>query len=77
MKLKQKKGPLESLQMGDHCEMCGRTGWLEPAFDPAWNPRTLCRACRIGSAELLYVVYVKLAKAEGHGGAGCTILYPH
>jgi hypothetical protein len=58
------KGPLESLKLNDHCEMCGSDGVLKPhtfhsegtleaAFDPAGEPKTLCRSCRIGSAELL------------------------
>jgi hypothetical protein len=47
--------PLESLKVKKHCEMCGagRKGMLEPAFDPSGKPKTLCRDCRIGSAELL------------------------
>ncbi|SRR6266480_2743545 len=54
-------GPLESLVLKDHCEMCGVTALaagrvgvlLEPAFDLSGQPKTLCRDCRIGSAELL------------------------
>jgi hypothetical protein len=51
----KKLGPLESLQLLKHCEMCGARGAgarLEPAFSPSWIARTLCRDCRIGSAEL-------------------------
>jgi len=46
-------GPLESLQVKDHCQMCGANQDLEPAFNPAGKPMTLCYACRIGSAESL------------------------
>jgi hypothetical protein len=52
-------GPLELLEregLSDHCEMCGnqeKCASLEPAFDPSGQPKTLCRECRIGSAELL------------------------
>ena len=54
-------GPLESLVLKEHCEMCGVTALaagrvgvlLEPAFDPSGQPKTLCQDCRIGSAELL------------------------
>jgi hypothetical protein len=52
-------GPLESLTLEGYCEMCGdRSGWggpnggLEPAFNPSGQPMTLCRPCRIGSAEV-------------------------
>lgn len=51
-------GPLELLEregLLDHCEMCGnkdKSAALEPAFDPSGKPKTLCRECRIGSAEL-------------------------
>ena len=55
-------GPLELLEregLSDHCEMCGSSrqrekfaAGLEPAFDPDGTPKTLCRECRIGSAEL-------------------------
>lgn len=52
-----KMGPLEKMQRGggmkDICEMCGSKKHLEPAFDPSWHPKTLCRDCRIGCAELL------------------------
>lgn len=58
---KRRPGPLESLTLKDHCEMCGRTeeiyglrAKLEAAFDPDDQPKTLCYECRIGSAELLY-----------------------
>ncbi len=61
------KGILESLKLKRHCEMCGATNkkpksvlehhkdefQLEPAFNPSGQPMTLCRDCRIGSAELL------------------------
>lgn len=61
------KGILESLKLKWHCEMCGATNkkpksvlehhkdefQLEPAFNPSGQPMTLCRDCRIGSAELL------------------------
>ncbi len=66
----QKAGPLASLQLKTHCEMCGatnRTGVaapLEPAFDPGGQPKTLCRKCRIGSAELLAqprMIYVEVS----------------
>ncbi len=38
--------------------MCGERSdeardWLEPAFNPSGVPMTLCRDCRIGSAECL------------------------
>jgi len=52
-------GPLESLKLKSSCEMCGATNRrkeakpLKPAFDPSGQPKTLCRECRIGSAELL------------------------
>lgn len=52
-------GPLQSLVVEDHCQMCGRTNKdrayapLEPAFNPSGCAMTLCKACRIGSAELL------------------------
>lgn len=54
-----KSGPLESLSLADHCQMCGHTnkdkGYapLEPAFNPSGCAMTLCRPCRIGSADLL------------------------
>jgi hypothetical protein len=57
--VRQQAGPLESLKLKTHCEMCGATNWnkgaapLEPAFDPSGRPKILCRKCRIGSAELL------------------------
>ncbi len=59
--MKKQTGPLESLQargLKDHCEMCGdhtdeARDWFEPAFNPDGKPKTLCRDCRIGSAELL------------------------
>jgi hypothetical protein len=61
------KGILESLRLKRHCEMCGATNkkpksvlehhkdefQLEPAFNPSGQRMTLCRDCRIGSAELL------------------------
>ena len=56
---RQQAGPLESLKLKTHCEMCEATNRnkgaapLEPAFDPSGQARTLCRNCRIGSAELL------------------------
>ena len=57
-------GPLQSYKMKDHCEMCGITdaacrnhddsaAHLEPAFNPSGQLMTLCRDCRIGSAEIL------------------------
>jgi len=52
-------GPLESLKLKNYCEMCGATNRkkgaapLEPAFDPGGKPKTLCRECRMGSAEVL------------------------
>lgn len=52
--------PLESLTLKDHCEMCGHTTHLEPAFDPSAQPKTLCDQCRIGSAELLADVRASL-----------------
>jgi hypothetical protein len=63
-----KPGPLESHKMARHCEMCGASDYkkqgsviagahgsvgLEPAFNPSGQPKTLCRDCRIGSAEIL------------------------
>jgi hypothetical protein len=51
-----KPGPLESLKLVKYCQMCGNsdaTNELEPAFNPSGVPMTLCRDCRIGSAELL------------------------
>ena len=59
LKPKQNAGPLESLKLKSSCEMCGATNRqkaakpLEPAFDPSGQPKTLCRECRIGSAEVL------------------------
>ena len=65
------KGPLESLKLKDHCEMCGVSEHtlskaardkflpLEPAFNPAGIPKTLCRDCRIGSAELIRGMWFK------------------
>lgn len=54
------RGPLESLNLADHCEMCGLSAipnreypFLEAAFNPDSEPMTLCQSCRIGSAELL------------------------
>lgn len=55
----QKCHALESLALADHCQMCSHAnkdeGYapLEPAFNPGGRPMTLCRPCRIGSAELL------------------------
>jgi hypothetical protein len=55
----RKTGPLESLVLKDHCEMCGHgnqhKGYapLEAAFNPSGQAQTLCYHCRIGSAELL------------------------
>lgn len=62
-------GPLESLRLKGHCEMCGAQaeskrgangiwkhgaiGGLEAAFNPSSVPMTLCQPCRSGSAELL------------------------
>lgn len=54
-------GPLESLQargLKEYCEMCGARSdeerdHFEPAFNLSGQPMTLCRDCRIGSAELL------------------------
>lgn len=52
-------GPLRALKLKKHCEMCGAQDSptmsyrLEVAFDPKGQPKTLCQACRIGSAELL------------------------
>jgi hypothetical protein len=48
-----KPGRLERLKLKKYCEMCGGKTVLEPAFNPSGKPKTLCRACRIGSAELL------------------------
>jgi hypothetical protein len=48
------KGPLESLKLKDHCEMCGHKKLLEPAFNPSRQAKILCQDCRIGSAELLH-----------------------
>lgn len=70
-----KPGPLESYKMAEHCEMCGvsakhvsdvvrhRMMPLEPAFNPSGQPKTLCRDCRIGSAELLADVRANLLAA--------------
>jgi hypothetical protein len=60
-----KPGPLESYKMAGHCEMCGASDFqphpeLEPAFNPSGEPKTLCRDCRIGSAELLADVRAEL-----------------
>jgi hypothetical protein len=70
-------GPLESYKMAGHCEMCGASDFkkqgsvvaghvglagLEPAFDPSGKPKTLCRDCRIGSAELLGDVRADMLK---------------
>jgi len=53
-----KPGPLESYPLFPNCEMCGAKDFqrhpeLEPAFNPSGHPMTLCRDCRMGSAELL------------------------
>ena len=63
-----KPGPLESYPLFPHCEMCGASDYkkqgsvvagasglagLEPAFNPSGHPMTLCRDCRMGSAEIL------------------------
>ena len=53
-------GPLESLQVKAHCEMCGAHQDLEAAFNPAGKPMTLCFPCRIGSAESLAEHYRKI-----------------
>ncbi len=52
--------PLETLEVKDHCEMCGdhdkgarHRAHLEPGYDPSGQAKTLCQSCRIGSAELL------------------------
>ena len=65
---KSTAGPLQSYPNFPHCEMCGASDYkrqgniaagtvglvgLEPAFNPSGEPMTLCRNCRIGSAELL------------------------
>lgn len=54
------KPPLEALKLKTYCEACGdrdkgarHRAHLEPAFNANWEPKTLCRACRIGCAELL------------------------
>jgi hypothetical protein len=53
-------GPLVSLALKDYCEMCGASRRhpaslpLEAAFDPSGQAKTLCRDCRMGSAELLH-----------------------
>jgi hypothetical protein len=60
------KGPLESVRMTEHCEMCGNQTnvcSLEPAFDPRSHAKTLCRDCRIGSAELLAEYRTELLEA--------------
>lgn len=46
-------GPLQSYPIFPQCQMCGAKEALEPAFNPSGAPMTLCRDCRIGSAELL------------------------
>lgn len=52
-------GPLEVLDgegLENHCEMCGDSklgACLEAAFNPSGQAKTLCYACRIGSAEVL------------------------
>jgi hypothetical protein len=89
-----KPGPLESLErkgLKDYCEMCGATeakarnhddgtAALEPAFNPSGKPKTLCRDCRIGSAELLaakrekleeFVSLVARMKTEEEFGDDC------
>jgi len=73
-----KPGPLESYPTLAYCEMCGARDYkkqgsvvaghaglagLEPAFDPSGQPKTLCRDCRIGSAELLADVRADLLAA--------------
>jgi hypothetical protein len=73
-----KPGPLESYPIFPHCEMCGARDYkkqgsvvaghvglagLEPAFNPSGEPMTLCRDCRIGSAELLADVRADLLAA--------------
>jgi hypothetical protein len=62
-------GPLEQLQakMADHCQMCGTTkDYLEPAFNPSGKPMTLCRDCRIGSAEPLDEARARMLEALEH-----------
>ena len=71
-----KPGPLESYKVAGHCEMCGANSLdgrhralvprplaLEPAFNPAGEPKTLCYDCRIGSAEILADVRADLLAA--------------
>jgi hypothetical protein len=73
-----KAGPLQSYPMFPHCQMCGASDYkkqgsivagtaglvgLEPAFNPSGEPMTLCRDCRIGSAELLADVREALLEA--------------
>jgi hypothetical protein len=71
-----KAGPLQSYPMFPHCQMCGASDYkkqgcivaaglvgLEPAFNPSGEPMTLCRNCRIGSAELLADVRETLLEA--------------
>jgi hypothetical protein len=64
-----KKGSLESLKLKDHCEMCGASQRnpnslpLEAAFNPSGKPMTLCRDCRMGSAELLHENATKINEA--------------
>jgi hypothetical protein len=49
------KGPLESLTLKGYCEMCGAFySGVEAAFDSSGKPKTLCKPCRTGSAELLH-----------------------
>ena len=85
---KPQYGPLETLQqrgLTDHCQMCGARSdeerdWFEPAFNPSGEPKTLCRDCRIGSAELLaakrkkleeFVSLVARMKTEEEYGEDC------
>jgi hypothetical protein len=68
----EKGGRLESVKLKTHCDMCGATNRkngaapLEPAFDPSGQPKTLCRKCRIGSAEVL--AHLRTIYVEVSGG---------
>jgi hypothetical protein len=63
-------GPLESLPLKSYCEMCGErsgrdplNGDLEAGFDPSGQAMTLCRACRVGSAESREAQFTNLLEA--------------
>lgn len=59
------RSPLQSLELVDHCQMCGRVheARLEAAFDPGGEAKTLCWECRMGSAELLWAERGNLQEA--------------